>query len=221
VGKEKNKKLINQPHVILCEGEDATLFIIWYLEYLQKIDERFEIFQAFNFGGNEELPTLLSDIKKYPGYDDAASMIIIRDAESNYKSAVQSVKSALANSGLPVPSEPNEIAQGDKMKVAFSLFPSLSNNERNGTLEDLCIENLKEDNIKPLLGDINSFLLDLESKGRHFTWPHKAKIHTYFSVTDDFVSKRIGEATKAGAINFECSEMNTLKELFIKITRSD
>ena len=97
------------------------------------------------------------------------------------------------------------------------MFPSLSNNRRDGTLEDLYIENLKEKNVEQLLKDINSFLLELKSKGRRFTWFHKTKLHTYFSVTDDYVSKKIGQATIAGAFDFECDEMNMLKSLLKSI----
>ena len=217
MGREKNKKVISEPNIILCEGEDATLFIIWYLEYLRKREKGFEEFWAYDFGGNEELPTFLSDLKRYPGFDIVSSITIIRDSEDNYESAVQSVKSALANSGFPVPSEPNAIAKDNKIKMAFSLFPSLSSSKRNGTLEDLYIENLKEDDVERLVNDIQSFLFALKSKGRHFKWFHKAKIHTYFSVTDEFVSKKIGQATEAGAFNFECVEMNMLKELLKSI----
>ena len=103
VGKEKNNKTIVKPNIILCEGEDTTLFIIWYLEHLREREKGFEGFWAYDFGGNEELSIFLSDIKKYPGYDHATSITIL---------------------------------------------------------------------------------------------------HSYFSVTDDFVSMKMGEATKAGAFNF-------------------
>jgi len=71
--------------------------------------------------------------------------------------------------------------------------------------------------VEQLLSDIYHFLEDLKSKGRTFKWLHKTKLHTYFSVTDDFVSKKIGQATKAGAFNFECVEMNLFKELLKSI----
>ncbi|MDR0294627.1 MAG: hypothetical protein LBH91_00305 [Prevotellaceae bacterium] len=217
MGKDKNKKVIDKPHLILCEGEDTTQFMIRFLEYLRKRETGFESFMAFDFGGIKELPIFLSeDLPRKPGYDIAVSMTIVRDAEENHSSAVQSIKSALANSGLPAPSEPNTIVQGDTMKVAFSLFPSLSKDDNSGTLEDLYISNLKEDGVEHLLNDINFFLDALKSKGRNFTWLHKTKLHTYFSVTD-FVSKTIGQATEAGAFNYECNEMNQLKELLRSI----
>ncbi|MCL1974607.1 MAG: hypothetical protein FWG61_00430 [Firmicutes bacterium] len=218
MGKEKNKKNISQPNIILCEGDDTFYFIKGHLEYLQKNEAVFEKFQAFDFGGNKELPTFLSDdLPVKPGYDNITSIIIIRDSEDNFDSAVQEVKSALKKAGLPVPSEPNTIEQDDKIRVAFSLFPSLSNIKQNGTLEDLYIENLVEVGVNSVLDDIYAFLDDLKSKGRSFTWPHKTKLHTYFSVTNDYVTMKVGEATEAGAFDFECAKMNVLKELLKNI----
>lgn len=220
MAKDKDKQTILQPNIILCEGEDTIQFIIQYLLYLQKQekhDARFDNFQAFNFGGNNQLSLYLSDIRSYSGFDRVISMTIIRDSECNYVGAMQSVKSALEKAGYPVPTEPNHIVQDDKMRVAFSLFPSLSNCKRDGTLEDLYIENLKEDGVETIITDIMSFLCDLESKGRTFKWLHKTSLHTYFSVTDKYVSKKIGQATEAGAFNFECAEMNSLKRLLENI----
>ena len=217
MGREKNKKIIIKPNLILCEGEDTTQFIIIYLEYLQKREKYFESFMAFDFGGNDELPVFLSDIQTYTGFDIAASITIIRDSEDNHSRAVQSIKSALTKSGFPVPQGPNKIARNDKIKAAFALFPSLSQTNRNGTLEDLYIENLVEDGAEYLLNNINYFLDELKSKGRVFNWFHKTRLYTYFSVTDKFVSKKIGQATEAGAFDFECAEMNSLKELLRNI----
>ena len=152
-------------------------------------------------------------------------MIIIRDSEESYENAIKSIQSALCKSKFPIPTNVNTVIKGIynnitgnvNMNVAFTLFPSLSDDKRNGTLEDLYIENLKENNVEQLINDIDSFLYTLKSKGRKFTWYHKTKLHTYFSVTNDFVSCKIGQATKYGAFNFECDEMNSLKLLLEKI----
>jgi len=97
----------------------------------------------------------------------------------------------------------------------------VSTSNRSGTLEDLYIENLTEGDAKAVVGDIQSFLDNLKAKGRKFTWFHKAMLHTYFSVTDEFVSKKIGQATEAGAFNFECKEMSMLKDLMCRINEDE
>ena len=105
----------------------------------------FEDFLVFDFGGNEELPIFLSDIKVHPGFEIVESLTIVRDSETNFNSAINSIKSALERQGFPVPAIPNTIKQNDGFKIAFSLFPALSKDSRNGTLEDLIMENLSED----------------------------------------------------------------------------
>ncbi|MCL2832450.1 MAG: hypothetical protein FWD78_04695 [Treponema sp.] len=216
MGKEKNKRIC-QPFLVLCEGEDTTQFIIRYLEYLQKNDKLFENFQALDFGGNEELPIFLSDLPNYPGFDIVQTIIILRDAEGSHDDAVKSIINALKKSTFPVPPEPNKIEHKNNLKLAYSLFPSLSTINKNGTLEDLYINNLAENGVKDVLNDIYSFINNLKAKGRIFTWLHKTLLHTYFSVTNDFVSKKIGQATGAGAFNFECNEINMLKDLMKNI----
>jgi len=217
MGKEKNKKTIDKTNLILCEGEDATQFLIRYISMLQKTETAFSDFLVLDFGGNDELSTFLFDLPSYPGYDIVKTIIIVRDAERNHEDAVKSVKSALEKSAFPVPLAPNMVEKNEKVRLAFSLFPSLSTTSRNGTLEDLFIENLAESGVEVVISEIRSFLDDLQAKGRKLTWFHKSMLHTYFSVTDGFVSKKIGQATEAGAFNFDCDEMNLLRDLMTRI----
>jgi hypothetical protein len=216
VGKEKNKR-IDKHNLVLCEGEDTTQFIIRYLEYLRKTEDMFIDFQALDFGGNKELPNFLLDLPNYPDFGIVRSIIIVRDSECSYKDAVKEVQSTLIKFKYPAPSEPNKIEQDDSLRLAFSFFPSLSTADCDGTLEDLYINNLTEDGVEIVINDIRSFLDNLQAKGRKFTWFHKTILHTYFSVTNNYVSKKIGQATEAGAFNFECDEMGLLKNLMKSI----
>ena len=50
---------------------------------------------------------------------------------------------------------------------------------------------------------------------------HKSVLYTYFSVTDKYTSSKLGEATKAGAFQFDCTEMNCLKNLLKEICFND
>ena len=155
----KNKE-INHPHLILCEGADATLFIIYYLEYLLTNGEmEFDGFQAMNFGGNDELSGFL---RLLPIYDIVKSITIIRDAETDHNAAKQSICTVLKNYGFAVPSNANEIVQNGSIKVAYSLFPTLSKNTENGTLEKLYLNNLAETPYpKKLINDIELMFLSV------------------------------------------------------------
>jgi len=208
------KEKIVRPHLILCEGEDAFHFIRTYLEYLEKDDDLFYDFQAMNFGGNEQLSNRLQLLPNLPDYNIVKSITIIRDAEKDCNAAIQSVSSALKKHGFAVPSNTNEIAQDDKRKIAFTLFPALSDKAENGTLEDLYLKNLTESPTPDeLINDINSFINNAEEKGRNILRIHKAKLYTYFALTDKYTSLKLAEAAKAGAFEFDCSEMNYLKNL--------
>ena len=215
--KRRNRNEFTTSNIILCEGADTTFFTIYYLEYLQNTEKDFEAFFAFDFLGNENLPNFLDEIKRYSNYDKVKSILILRDSELSFNSSVQSVKSALSKNGYPVPSSTNEIAEDENISVAFSLFPSLSKIEKSGTLEDLIINNLTEIDVEPVLNDVDGFLTGLQENNRRLTWLHKSRLYTYFSVTDNYITLKLGEATKAGAFNFECEEMKSLKELLIAI----
>ena len=220
MSKRENRNEFKVPNIILCEGADATYFMIKYLEYLRKRENGFEPFMAVDFHGNDNLKNFLADIKLYTGYEQVTSMLILRDAELCFDSAVQAVKSALSNNDYPVPVSPNDIISNGAISVAFSLFPKLCKEGSSGTLENLIIDNLNEADVDKILDDVDAFLASLQAKDRHFTWLHKSKLYTYFSVTDDYVTKKLSEAAEAGAFNFECEEMNSLKSLLLNIARS-
>ena len=76
MSERKNKKEFTVPNIILCEGADATYFMIKYLEYLRKKEDGFEPFMAVDFGGNDELKNFLSYIKGYSGFNKVASVLI-------------------------------------------------------------------------------------------------------------------------------------------------
>jgi hypothetical protein len=222
----KNKKTICKPNLILCEGVDATHFIIWYLEYLQKTETNFNCFKVLDFGGNEELPNFLVNLPNYPGYEIVESITIIRDAENSHTDSSNSIIGALRNAGFPTPKEANSIIKSvaidsnnisKEIKIAFALFPDISKTAINGTLEDLYINNLAERNIEGVLTNITDFMKILEDEGRVFRWTHKTKLHTYFSISNDFVTCKIGEASKIGAFNYGCDEMERLKDLLLEM----
>jgi len=223
--KDKNKDICRQ-HLILCEGADATHFIIEYLNYLvENGEERFDSFQVLDFGGNEELPRYLQILPNLKGYRTVRSITIIRDAERDHSKAIQSIRSSLGNNGFSVPMSINEIAcaadiDNSTIKVAFTLFPTLSAHPENGTLEDLYTKNLAE-SADELFEDIDTFISMLQSKGRSILRVHKSRLYTYFSVTNRYTALKLAETAKAGAFRFDCSEMNHLKLLLDEICNCD
>ena len=225
---EENKRplSVNEPNLILCEGKDDEQFIIYYLRHLINKEEIDSCFLAREFGGKSKLNETLSALKNDPNYQYLKSLIIVRDADTNYTSAIQSVTKSLLDTGFPVPSKPNQIQIGkpsdsaQDVKVSFSLSPTLSENAENGTLEDLFLGSLRKEDANQTLEYIQCFMEYLEGKGRNFgSHRNKSKLHTYFSLEKKFVSSKVGEAAKYGAFNFDCEAMNSFKFLLQEISK--
>lgn len=214
----RNKIKILKKHLILCEGLDEYNFMIAYLNSSAlAFDERYaNDIQVFNFGGNEELNHYLLNLKNTEGFLDAASLLIIRDAERNAQQAVQQIQGALQSAELVVPKKPCAWALG-KPAVGFLLFPACSDIVENGTLEDLCLQILKEEQSDIILDDVDKFMESLkENRNREFPHEFKTKLHTYFSVTDDYVTMKIGEAARAGAFDWNNDKLSTLRDFIME-----
>ena len=129
----KLKVMDGMEHLVLCEGQDAWGFLVQYLnsEALSEYPKLSRLVQVEDFGGNEQLNTKLKLWSKAPGFQQLKTLVVIRDAEKNANGAVQSVKSAFQQSGLPVPSAPGEIHTGGSLATGFLLFPSCNNQRSN------------------------------------------------------------------------------------------
>lgn len=214
--RQKRMEIIKK-HLILCEGLDAKLFLIHFLNSadLKENVSFSEDIQVGDFGGNEDLPNYLGALRNMSGFDEVESIMIIRDAEKDAELAVQQIRSALFKNGLASP-EHAGIWAGAEPRIGFLLFPTCEKELEPGTLEDLCLGILKEPESPVLLQDVDKFLDDLsQNYGRQFPHRFKTKLHTYFSVTDKFVSLKIGEAAKAGAFDWSNCKLNYLKRFIL------
>ena len=102
--------------------------------------------------------------------------------------------------------------------MGFVLFPTCDNTLQNGTLEDLCLSILSDTSADNTVEHIDKFFANLEKyRGKPFGRIFKAKLHIYFSVHNDYVSLKIGEATKAGAFDWKNATLNPLKNFIREI----
>jgi hypothetical protein len=213
-----DKIKLTSKNLILCEGNDALYFLIQYINIL-KINN---IFQIINYGGISQLNVILELIQTLDHFDELISVSVIRDAEIDYKRAIQSIQNSFDVNNFNKPSKPFELKIGSEIKnkennyyisTGFLLFPICNDNPQNGTLEDLCLFVLaNQDKNKDLLNKINNIILEL-----NFKRPHKNKLYTYFSLTDEYVSFKIGEAAQAKAFNFDTIEALYLKKYLLNI----
>lgn len=190
---------------LLVEGVDAKIFCIWACAAYN-----FEHIQVQDFGGIKDLDNFLSLLTVLPNYQKVPAILIVRDAETNSESAIQSIKSSLEKNNFCVPAEPYNYCQGQP-STEFAILPGNINSNgkySSGALEDLCMLTVKN---SPLLEKVDEFLtlIQKETPLTHF---HKSRLHSYLSVNNKFVGMKIGEAAKAGAWNWEHSALSKLKK---------
>lgn len=210
---DNDKEKITHSHLVLCEGKDAFYFLIHYLnsEALSDVTELSNDFQVMDFKGISQLTKKLATLRNMEGFEKLESLSIIRDAETDADGAVASVRNSLNSAGFGNPEAPGRIC-GKLPKVGFVLFPTCSENAECGTLEDLCLSILNEENSEAILEDVQSFIQDMNEKhDRQLKREHKTKLHAYFSVTDKYVGMKIGEAAKAKAFNWRSEKLKPLK----------
>lgn len=211
------RKQIVKPYLLLCEGRDAEGFLINYLNSNELAqDQRLsnEI-QVLDFGGNDDLSSFLMNLKNMDKFETVTSLAVIRDAERDYAKACQEVSSSLKKSGF-ISSEccGTWIKNDGGLNVGFMLFPL---NDNAGTLEDLCLQILREKDNKTILSSIDKFLSAMESSyGRNYRRKHKNKLHTYLSSSDEYVTMPLGLASSAGAFDWGSRELEPLKNFLIK-----
>ena len=208
-------------HLILCEGEDEKQFLIAYLNSKERKAEdiRFgEAVQVENFGGNEELKRGLAVTRRTPGFADLRTLLIIRDAERDAYIAEKEILTALRTEEYAVPTEMGAWSQNGLPYTAYLLFPSLGKELENGTLEDLCMELIREEyRPKQVMPRIAAFMNDLKDDGmRTYQHDFKSKIHSFFSVTDPFVGLKIGESARAGAFDWNSKRLSRLNSCLME-----
>ena len=210
------KTSLRKSYLILCEGTDTLMFLIYYLNSNSlRNDSRYSNdIQAMDFGGNENLSNYISTLTKMDGFSRIKKLLILRDAEKDPLKAEQSIKKSLKNNSLPVPDKTNHWCGGKPISTAYCLMPTCSSCLQPGTLEDLCWEILKDANANKKKKDIQSFIDQFrDGYNSIISHEHKSRLHTYFSLHDDFVSLKIGEAAKAGAFDWDNPKLTPLREL--------
>jgi hypothetical protein len=178
------------------------------------IDTQLDKFQVINPGGNTELSIFVKTLHNLPKFSIVKSLTIARDSEKNPQGASRSVQTCLEKGGFSVPPAPGKIASPagseHNVKVGYILFPKI-NAEGAGTLEDLCLNSLASSHKDKIL-EISDRVIESVSKSiNELRRPHKNRLHTYLSLTNDFVGLKLGEAAKANAFNILTSEIETLK----------
>ena len=211
------------PHLILCEGVDALYFLKCFLDGRKKSQQEFSLFRVYNFGGISELKKYLTSLAKLSEFEDVVrSITIIRDAENSASSACDSIKGALRSLRFAVPETPCLPARDmgssyPDITTGFLLFPTCSASIKDGTLEDLCLNILKKEDASSILATVDKALAPYKENLPRL---HKNKLHSFFSLTNEYVSLKIGEAARNKAFRDDSAEMESLKSFLIQMQQS-
>ena len=195
---------IEKPKLILAEGRDAELFLVWARNTYRDDQD----LQIIDFGGITELSSFLLNLPNMENFDNVESLVIVRDAETDADAAAQSMRNAMTQADLPVPAKSFEFAQQGTLKTAFMLFPGPDDSD--GRLEDLCLRTIEQ---AELMTCVNDYLACARDQGIKHNRPHKNKLHTYLSGTTEYVGLPIGLASREGAWNYEHNAMKPFKNI--------
>lgn len=209
---EKNKLLlVEKKKLLLAEGRDAEFFLVWACRKYRQQDD----IQVLDFGGITELSTFLKTLSQVERFDEVETLVITRDSETDAQAAVTSMQTALKKNDLPTPSGAFLYETMDNFKTALMIFPGPQST--SGTLEDLCLEIVKDDPIMPCVNDYLECLKRKLCKER-LTVPHKRKIHTFLAGKDkDFVGVTIGQASYHNAWDPEHHVLRPFKDIIVSM----
>ena len=169
--------------LLLVEGRDEELVLGAFLRHLAIADVPVQV-----YGGKDRLRYFLEALLAEVAFDDQIQSIgIVRDADGNARSALQSVQSSLRNVGLPVPQSFRVTAEGTP-RVSVFIMPD---NSGEGALEDLCLAALKD---APAMPCVAEFLRCVNAAvERPPQNPAKARMHAFLASRED-PELRLGEA---------------------------
>ena len=212
-----HNEIIKQ-YIILCEGKDTEQFIISYLNSKNlKEDKRFStLIQTFDFGGITQLSDFIGNFQNMDGFENVNRVMVIRDAETNPDNAIMMIQKALKTNHLPIPKDGNCWSDIDDncIRTSFTLMPTCKPPYSMGTLEDLCWDLLKDEQVVELKNEAKEFVSHIKQTYNTIaSHEHKARLHTYFSINEKFVTMKVGEAVRTGAFDLDSSRLKPLRKL--------
>jgi len=198
---------IEYPNVLIVEGKDESNFFQSFLNHLH-----IENFSILPIGGKTQLGDNLVLLIKDPKFHIVENMGIIQDADSDPQSTLESIKGHLKNNKLPVPTDQMIRANGNP-SITILILPG---NNRQGMLEDLCLDTVSVDPAIPCVEDyINCLESNITEMPSNIA---KAKLHSFLASRKK-TGLRLGEAAQKGYWNWESSSLDHVKD-FIQMVHS-
>ena len=176
---------IEQPKLVFVEGNDDYRIFGALLRQMNLSDVQLQ-----SLGGIDNLRSSLQALKGVGGFQELRSLAVVVDADTNRDARSDLVRGALSNAGLPVPSQPLQLASDGPLSVAYTIVPE----EGQGTMmEDVCLSSVAGD---PVMQCVNEYLQYLDGNSvslRDGSWASKARAHAFLA-SRDRPGLRLGEA---------------------------
>lgn len=196
---------ITYKKVLLVEGHDAFQFFKALLRHLNLLSE----IEIRNYGGVNDL-NYLETLKITSGFENVASLAIIRDAERNATSAFNSVCNLLRQADFDIPSGPIT-PTGGFPEISVFILPDCIN---EGALETLCLQLVQND---PAIPCVNQFFTCIQNSNLPLPGNMvKAKLHTFLS-SRERPHLLLGQAAHAGYWPWDHAALTPLKEFLNNI----
>lgn len=203
VEQEKRQIEIEQEKLLVVEGADDARLFKALMRYIGVSG-----IQVLNVKGKDNIRKMLKVISSSPGYSKVTSIGVVRDADANAGSALQSVQDALRDANLPSPDAPLSLA-GDDLRVAVLIAP---HGKSSGAIEDVCLESVAGDAAMGCAQDYLNCIKDSVAESEQPNNLRKARLQAFLASRKQ-PGKRLSEAAEAGYWDFEHTAFEPFKRL--------
>jgi len=194
---------IQQPKLLVVEGADDARLFNALLRHIGVSG-----IQVVDAGGKDNIRQTLKVITQSPDFSKVSSIGVVRDADANAGSALQSVRDALKAADLPSPDAPLSLA-GTDLRVAVLIAP---HGEPSGAIEDVCLESVAGDAAMGCAQDYLNCIKDSVAEAEQPNNLRKAKAQAFLASRKQ-PGLRLGEAAEAGYWDFEHAAFEPFKRL--------
>ena len=194
---------IEQAKLLVVEGVDDKRLFNALLRHIGVSG-----IQIVDAGGKDNIRQTLRVITQSPGFSAVSSIGVVRDADANAGSALQSVQDALRAANLPSPDAPLSLVEGG-IKVAVLIAPY---GKSSGAIEDVCLESVAGDTA---MGCVQDYLNCIKNSVAESEQPNnlaKAEAQAFLA-SRERPGLRLGEAAEAGYWDFEHAAFEPFKRL--------
>lgn len=192
---------IKQPKLLVVEGADDARLFKALMRYIGVSG-----IQVLNVEGKDNIRKMLKVIKQSRCFSKVTSIGVVRDADANAGSALQSVQDALRDANLPSPDAPLSVV-GTDLRVAVLIAP---HGEPSGTIEDVCLESVAGD---AAMGCVQGYFSCLNDNGVEQPGNMPKAEAQAFLASRERPGLRLGEAASAGYWDFEHTAFDPFKTL--------